>query len=122
MRLLSVGLLALAAVALSAPRATASLRFFDTDRLDEGRAHKLPLPFRKGGSYMVVAIASKGGIDFDVRVSGPDGTELIASSSTDTNTDWVRFTAPVEGTYEVKITAYKGSGWYELVVLDTDSY
>ena len=47
---------------------------------------------------------------------------IISSDDDDENTDWVRFTAGMEGDYKVKITAYKGSGWYELTVFDTANY
>jgi hypothetical protein len=122
MRLLALLLAFLGALALSAPPATASLRYFDTDRLDEGNSHTIQLRFANGANYMVVAISSKGGIDFDLHVFDPAGNQVIASDATDTNTDWVRFTAPSEGDFKVKVTAYKGAGWYELVVLNTDGY
>ena len=122
MRTLALLIAFLAALAAFAPRATASLRYFDTDRLDEGSSHTLTLRFANGSNYMVVAIASKGGIDFDLQVLDPSGNKVIASDATDTNTDWVRFTAPSEGDFKVKVTAFKGAGWYELVVLNTDGY
>ncbi len=99
---------------------SAGVRFYETDRLDEGQEHSYQLKLSKGSSYMVLAAASHGNVDFDVTVLAPDGTQIIASDSTDQNTDWVRFTgAAGEGWHKVKIKAFKGSGWYELVVINT---
>lgn len=109
-------------VAATALASSASLRYYDTDRLNEGSSHTLTLRFQKGGSYMIVAAASQGGVDFDLSIVGPDGDKVVSSDSTDENTDWVRFTASADGDYKVKITAYKGSGWYELAAFDTDHY
>lgn len=71
---------------------------------------------------MAVAAASQGKVDFDLTAIDPDGNEVVTSDLTDDNTDWIRFTADKEGNYKIKITAYKGSGWYELMVLDVDHY
>lgn len=108
--------------ALSAADVSASLRYFDTDRLNEGQSHTITLKFAKNSSYMVVTAASQGSVDFDITVIDPDGDEVIKSDSTDENTDWVRFTASQAGDYKIKVNAYKGSGWYELMVLATDGY
>ena len=109
-------------VGITAPGSWASLRYFDTDRLNEGASHTLTLRFKKGGTYMVVAAASQGGVDFDMTVIDPDGDKVISSDDTDENTDWVRFTAGMEGDYKIRITAYKGSGWYEMTIFDTLNY
>ncbi|MHC5012330.1 MAG: hypothetical protein ACYTG6_15530 [Planctomycetota bacterium] len=113
--------LAVAMLIVASP-ASASLRYFDTDRLDEGSSHTIQLRFQKDAHYMVVAIASKGGIDFDITVIDPNGNKVIQSDATNEDIDWVRFRAPYEGDYRVRITAYKGTGWYELTVFNTDGY
>jgi hypothetical protein len=110
------------ALGFTALSADASLRYFDTDKLNEGASHTITLRFAKNANYMVVSAASQGSVDFDLTVFGPDGDKIQSSDSTDENTDWVRFTAPEDGDYKVKINAYKGSGWYELIVLNTDGY
>jgi hypothetical protein len=115
-----LGLVAM--VAVTAIGSQASLRYFDTDRLNEGQSHTITLRFAKNSNYMIVSAASQGSVDFDLTVTDPDGEKIQSSDSTDENTDWVRFAAPSEGDYKVKITAYKGSGWYELLVLNTDGY
>ncbi|MEK8023141.1 MAG: hypothetical protein AAB229_04970, partial [Candidatus Hydrogenedentota bacterium] len=66
-------------VGITAPGSWASLRYFDTDRLEEKAYHTLTLRFKKGGTYMVVAAASQGGIDFDITVTDPDGDKVISS-------------------------------------------
>lgn len=110
------------ALGLTAVSSDASLRYFDTDKLNEGASHTITLRFGKNQPYMILSAASQGGVDFDLTVLDPDGEKVTSSDSTDENTDWVRFTASREGDYKVKITAYKGTGWYELLVLNTDGY
>lgn len=109
-------------VAASGLAANASLNLYEADKLDEGRHHEYSVRCQPGDRYMVISVASQGGVDFDLTVTDPSGEKIMESTSTDENTDWIRFTASKEGWYKVKILAYKGAGWYELMLLNTDDY
>ena len=115
-------MIAVLAIFVVAGAAWSSLRYYDTDQFEEGNFYTMTLRLQKSGSYMAVAAASQGKVDFDLTAIDPDGNEVVTSDLTDDNTDWIRFTADKEGNYKIKITAYKGSGWYELMVLDVDHY
>ncbi len=111
-----------AVIAASGLAAYASLNLYEQDRLDEGAHHEYSVRCQPGDKYMVMSVASQGGVDFDLTVTDPSGEKIMQSDSTDENTDWIRFTANKEGWYKIKILAYKGSGWYELILLNTDDY
>lgn len=119
---LVLGLVAALSVVAFVDSASAALRFFETDRLEEGAHHQYQIRMKKGETYMVVSASSQGTVDFDLTVLDPGDNEIIASDSTDKNTDWVRFTPSKDGWHTVKIKAYSGSGWYELIVLNVDTY
>jgi hypothetical protein len=120
-RFLTLAIAFVAIIAL-AGAASASLRYFDTDRLNEGQNHTITLKLGKGQSYMIVSASSQGGVDFDLAVLGPDGATIIESDSTDENTDWLRFKPAADGDFKIRIKAFKGSGWYELMVINTGGY
>lgn len=120
-RLAFAALAALAAAFVAAPVAYASIRYYDTDRINEGVRFPYEMTLSQGNHYWIEVISSQQDADFDLEVFSRDRRTSLASSAVEgTSSDHVIFAPAETDVYYIVVTARATGGWYEFIVLNLD--
>ena len=88
---------------------------YTIDYLSEGRKDSYSVTLYRGNDYIIAGVGDGGIRDLDVYLYDEEGTLLMKDTKAK-NLTALKFHVNSTETYIVKVKAYKGSGYYSLVI------